>query len=785
MKNYFSLAFVVMFLCCFTPGNIKGQSLLNKIRIDQCDPFGNRDGREFDGNSIAALIEEERRLGLVLDARPFAINQSTGKLNFDGKTGRVSVVHMNPFLYEYKISVVQEELVSSAVTDFIDILLPPGLRSIGRAQTLAETRNATTVRGNLAEIEKRLNQITCADPQAPECIALASMGKVVTEIKNRLLDPEFVAIIGPPPSEVPRLTRQITEIRDPEADAYTTCTRARTMMDELEEFKPAEYVNKLNNRQKRIDELTTLVDDLLSLVKAYSEDSVLQDRHPRCGGFDCVGQFNSYAQTVQIIINRNQQALNEKLQIAQALQTMFDLTRQMRYKEGLFARTFPIIKKFELSEATVSITRTKIEPTDAGTTPPAGTEAARAARRSEQPAPAPPGNRFDNPVAGNGNHNEEAAIDNNDGKGDDSGGSSKPVKADINESIRIGRPRFLVSGGLVYSPLPRQTFVSTTGFSRDAQGNPIGDANKTIVGFDENSPRRLMPMVLLNSRLASFSPASIYFTLGVTAKHDRNLDVEYLLGPSVSMLNERAMFTFGAYAGKTSNLVPDVKVGDEIPESAGNAALFTKHYTWKPGFSFSYVFSNVTKASQEGSSKGMASTFAAAAADEFKDEIRIGSIPFNLAMGLAYTSLEDRVYDEVLGFARDRQGNLTNGQTLTRIVGLATSSNYRLVPLAMLHSRLLNFGRHSFYFTSGVSGKKDDDQIQLEYLLGGSVNVYQRKIFFTFGAFAGKQQVLGGDLFPGAKLAPSQNVTTETRYVWKPGFAFSYDISRITKISKR
>jgi hypothetical protein len=244
------------------------------------------------------------------------------------------------------------------------------------------------------------------------------------------------------------------------------------------------------------------------------------------------------------------------------------------------------------------------------------------------------------------------------------------------------------------------------------------------------------------------------------------------------MLNERAMFTFGAYAGKTSALVPDVKVGDEIPDSAGNPSLFTKHYTWKPGFSFSYVFSNLSKRSEDGGST-LAGSGSASAADEFKDEIRIGNIPFNLAMGLAYTSLEDRTFDEVLGLARDRQGNLTNGQTLTRIVGLATSSNYRLVPLAMLHSRLLNFGRHSFYFTSGVSGKKDDDKVQIEYLLGGSVNVYRRKLFFTFGAFAGKQQVLGGDLFLGAKLDPTQNVTTETRYVWKPGFAFSYDISKI------
>lgn len=763
----------VVFLCCFMSGNTVGQSLLNKIRIDQCNPHDPKEGKPFDSDSLEKLILEERRLGLVLDTRPFAINQSTGKLNFNGKTGRVSVVHLNPFLYTYTISVAQEELVSSALSDFIGILLPPALRSIGRAQPSAEALAATPVRGNIAEIEKRLYQFTCSDMDAAECKALTSMRNVVVEIKKGLLDPEFLAIMGPPPEEVPNLTYQITEIRDAQADAYLTCTRAHTMMDDLKKFKPAEYVNKLNERQRKKDEIASLVNDLSSLVTAFSEDEELKNKHVRCGGFDCAGQFNSYAQSVQIILDRYQQTLNQKLQTAQALDTMLDVTKEMKGKDGRFARTFEIIKKFEMSAATVSIKRTKIEPKDADTTASAQSEPGR---RSDQAPSTPPGNRFDNPPAGNGNHKEEAATDNKEAKNDEPP-APPAVKADINEPIQIGRPRFLVSGGLVYSPLPRQTFESTTGFTRDAQGNPVGDSNKTIVGFDENSPRRLMPMVFLNSRLASFSPASIYFTLGVTAKHDKDIDVEYLIGPSVSMLNERAMFTFGAYAGKTSNLVPDVKVGDEIPASAGDASLFTKHYTWKPGFSFSYVFSNLTKNSPDRGT-GTASS-SASAAEEFKDEIRIGSIPFNLAMGLAYTSLEDREFDEVLGFARDRQGDLTNGQTLTRIVGFKTSSNYRLVPLAMLHSRLLNFGRHSFYFTSGVSGKKDDDNIQIEYLLGGSVNVYQRKLFFTFGAFAGKQQVLGGDLFPGAKLDQGQTVNVHNRYVWKPGFAFSYDISKI------
>ena len=291
-------------------------------------------------------------------------------------------------------------------------------------------------------------------------------------------------------------------------------------------------------------------------------------------------------------------------------------------------------------------------------------------------------------------------------------------------------------------------------------------------------------MVVLNTRLATFKPASLFFSLGVTAKDDKDIDIEYLLGPSVSMLNDRAMFTFGAYAGKTQSLVPDVRIGDEIPDSAGDATLSTKRYSWKPGFSFSYVFSNVSKRSQAASSDD-GENGSAPNRDDLSEEIRIGGVPFNLAMGLVYTSLEDQTFDEVLGLARDRQGNLTDGPNLTRIAGFSTTSSHRLVPMAMLHSRLINFGRHSFYLTTGVSGKKSDDNIDVEYLLGGSVNIFRRKMFLTFGTFAGKQEILGADLFPGVKLDPTQNVTRQTRYVWKPAFGFSFDISRILRVGAK
>lgn len=784
MKNKLLLLPLAVVFCCVTSGNAVAQKAeatptppppLNAIRIDHCDPPKSKADKT---RSLDDVIRDEEKDGLVLDARPFAVNQSTGKMHFNGKVGRVSVVHMNPFVYRYDISVAQEELVSSAVSDFIDILLPQALRSIGKGGAPNSKRVAAedkiNVTSKLQELEFRLGKFSdthCTVKDDNGCTALKTMNAVFVKIKTALEDDKiFKLITDDLPSEINTGTNKINDLRDKQLDAYTTCTRAVDVRDTLDRYKPNEKIQELEHVQKNLENLISLANDLSDLVDQYFADDELKTYTVRCEGFNCARQFKIYAGLVLDLLNTEYSpTLANRLQTWKQFQAMLELIKSMETKEGVFARTFEIKKKFELSAATVSIVRNEVKPTNESTataqaSPPKSNASAQNANQNH---------------AGGDDPKDDKKADDKPAK-DDAPEPEKPVKPQINESIQIGRPRFLVSGGLVYSPLDRQSFVTTSGFTRDADGNPTGDGHAKVVGFDENSSRRLLPMVFLNSRIASFSPASIYFSLGVTAKKDKDIDVEYLFGPSVSMLNDRAMFTFGAYAGKGERLVPNVRIGDAIPDDAGNAQVATKHYTWKPGFSFSYVFSNLTKSAQEGAGGGGGGEGGSgSAADDLKDEIRIGGIPFNLAMGLAYTSLEDQSFAPILGFATDRQGNLTNGQTLTRIVGLSTSSNYRLVPLAMLHSRILNFGRYSFYLTSGVTGKKDDDKVEIEYLLGGSVNLYKRKLFFTFGTFAGKQQRLAGDLFLGGKLNSEQEVGVERRYIWKPAFAFSYDISRI------
>src|SRR6185369_17423470 len=100
MKTTLQLLLIVLVsICCSRPGIAQS---LDDIKIGHCTaattPYVDKPTAIKDIND---QIDKERKKGLVMDARPFAINQSTGKLLFTEGDGRVSVIHMNPFVYDY------------------------------------------------------------------------------------------------------------------------------------------------------------------------------------------------------------------------------------------------------------------------------------------------------------------------------------------------------------------------------------------------------------------------------------------------------------------------------------------------------------------------------------------------------------------------------------------------------------------------------------------------------------------------------------------------------------
>lgn len=759
------------------------------------------------------IVAQSRKDSLVMDARPFAITQTTGRLTFNGNVGRVTVLNMNPFVYSYRISVAQKEIVSNVLNDFVNLLLPTALgKAVGFQSGTAGVTSAKANAISKAQlIEKRLEKYQkCTAPTAA-CDAINTINEAFGKISEEL--PGLESATSPrlggqgPDDTYAGYTAALASVRDVGDDAYATCDKATALNKNLYALNLNDYFGELKNAQTTLTNLVARVDDLDEMIKVYKNDPELNvpKSVPRCAGFSCIDQFEKYVGAVRAILGGPttgyQGALTRRIANAEEMQAMFRFTEEMKTKEGLFARTFEVTKKFELSEATVSINRGEPRPAQADSGNQSGTADGDPARGAGAAGGSggtgssggsvgrgvgSVGGTLTAPGTQSGNATTPTPTPSPAAK---SSGNSLASSGQVNEVITIGRPRFALSGGLVYSPLPRRTFQSVKGFARDAQGNPTGDGSANVVGFGENSSRRLLPMVMLNTRLADFDAASLFFSTGVSAKYDDNVDIEYLFGPSVGLLGNRVLFTGGLYGGLTQNLVADVAVGDVIPDSAGDAKLYRKTMTWKPGFSISYFFNRPPKQSSStggsGSGSGSGSSGTTTPAADVKEEIRIGSIPFNLAVGMIYSSLEQRTYNPVVGFARDRQGNLTNGRTLTRIVGLTSSSDSRLTPAVLLHSRLTDWGRHDFYFTTGLTGKKTDNNFDIEYLLGGSVNLYRRKLFVTFGAFAGKQQTLGGNFYEDAALAKTQGVTTQNRYVWKPAFSFSYDVTRFVPGSSR
>jgi hypothetical protein len=148
-----------------------------------------------------------------------------------------------------------------------------------------------------------------------------------------------------------------------------------------------------------------------------------------------------------------------------------------------------------------------------------------------------------------------------------------------------GGPRFTLAGGLVVSPLAKTEYERVPAV--------VNGQTVSIVGFKESSNSRILPLLMLHGRLFSRPNwkyvSGIHMSLGLTAKPDNEgTDAEFLIGPSISFIEERLFFTFGGYAGRKQELEGNLSPGQQIPADFGNELPISKHYVWKPGFALTY-----------------------------------------------------------------------------------------------------------------------------------------------------------------------------------------------------
>jgi hypothetical protein len=147
-----------------------------------------------------------------------------------------------------------------------------------------------------------------------------------------------------------------------------------------------------------------------------------------------------------------------------------------------------------------------------------------------------------------------------------------------------------------------------------------------------------------------------------------------------------------------------------------------------------------------------------------------GGARFAISGGIVYVGvLPTAEFQQVRGIELDRHGVQQNPDTLTTIVGLKHDSKRRVLPMLLLHARALPNQRW-LHATFGITGRKDNESTDVEYLIGPSVSFLDHRVFVTPGFYYGKRQFLAGDLYRGAKI-PETLTAIPIQKRFEPAFA--------------
>lgn len=149
---------------------------------------------------------------------------------------------------------------------------------------------------------------------------------------------------------------------------------------------------------------------------------------------------------------------------------------------------------------------------------------------------------------------------------------------------------------------------------------------------------------------------------------------------------------------------------------------------------------------------------------------------FSLSGGFVVTTLERPEYGPVVGVARDRSGAATNGDALTKVLGLTDKADRRVTPLLMLNTRIYQRPQIGIHGSFGVTGRYDNQGAAVEYFPGVSLSLLDNRLFFTGGLYFGKQQRMAGDLFQNAPLGDNTSGLVRNEYHAKPGVSVTFKI---------
>lgn len=169
--------------------------------------------------------------------------------------------------------------------------------------------------------------------------------------------------------------------------------------------------------------------------------------------------------------------------------------------------------------------------------------------------------------------------------------SSKTAAADTKQGeIEIGTvicsSPFSISGGFGFSTIEEKEFVFV-----QSQPDP-GSTAKTVnrFGFKNQSSFRVIPLILLNTRLLELSDLfAIHASAGVgvdVKTGQAGTDIEYFVGPSLSF--RRSFFiTPALHIGRVPSLAGGFKLGDVVPDGVSSPPV---EKTWKRAFALTFTY---------------------------------------------------------------------------------------------------------------------------------------------------------------------------------------------------
>jgi hypothetical protein len=142
-----------------------------------------------------------------------------------------------------------------------------------------------------------------------------------------------------------------------------------------------------------------------------------------------------------------------------------------------------------------------------------------------------------------------------------------------------GPSRFSIAAGLIYGALRSPKFGTLQVRVAPTPDRPA-DTLRNVVALTDSSKFRIVPFISLNTLVKEFKNqyvTGVHLTFGVGVRKDAgNTDLDYLLGAGLSGLGERVMLDIGWYVGKKQYLIGGTALGDQVPTASAPSGSRTQ-----------------------------------------------------------------------------------------------------------------------------------------------------------------------------------------------------------------